>query len=849
MLTIVKGDLMDKRTGMVQSEWLLMAMVGLLPLLWVPVSLGQTTSITSSGLNTHVSHTAGQQNYDITGGTRPGNGTNLFHSFGDLSVGTSDVARFLNDSGLATTNILSRVTGGNPSNIFGTIQTIGFGNANLFLMNPAGIVFGPHASLNVGGSVAFTTADYLKLADGVGFKALGSASADGLLSAAPVAAFGFLNAHPRPITVQGSQLSVPDGKGLSLVGGDVQITRGTLTASGGQINLASLAGRGEARVSPENIAISGRTHRGHIEITGGSQPDEVARLNTSGDQGGAVVIRGGKLSLVRAEVTTEAQADNHTGGAIILEATKSTTFDTVGLRTGGSNLDLSDPRTGVGGAVSLTAPTVRASHLTIDTSAHHSSLAGDVAIKVRTLSASNLNLLNSGSHSPASGNISIQASGPVTLRNSGIGSNEDFNSGGQNPGHITVRAATLTLERTRMSSFSVLRSAADAGAGDIVIDVGRLTMHRSFISTETEPLVGSTKQAGNIRVSAREAILIDGAGGGAGISTFGDSPGSSITLSTPHLTLNQGSVRTGSEGERAGDISVNVRTLNMFNGGGISTRNVINGSTGNIDIVASHSINMAGVGMNSIGDQVPTEIRSETATTSPAGHVHIVTPTLRLADRAVVRAFSQSDSNAGSIVVDVGRLNISRGARIQSSNPGVAGTPIVINAAKSITLDKGTITTANTSSVEQSGDVSLFAGKSIELRNGSLISADLTDDGDAGHIAIHAGRSVVIRDSTVSAKAERGNGGTIDVDARKVTLTNSQLTTSVSGGPQTVAGEISVDAKSLTLRNSQILSTATEGDGGTIHIRSRAFHKDAKSVIDASSESGTDGTVTIESRH
>ena len=126
--------------------------------------------ITSSGLNTTVTKSGNV--YDITGGTRPGSGPNLFHSFGEFGVPTSNVANFLNDSGLATSNVLGRVTGGNPSNIFGTIQTTGFASANLFLMNPAGIVFGPNASLNVGGSVSFTTADYLRLADGARFNAI-----------------------------------------------------------------------------------------------------------------------------------------------------------------------------------------------------------------------------------------------------------------------------------------------------------------------------------------------------------------------------------------------------------------------------------------------------------------------------------------------------------------------------------------------------------------------------------------------------------------------------------------------------------------------------------------------------
>ena len=190
----------------------------LIPLCRPDLTHAQATSpITSSGLNTTVT-TSGNV-HAITGGTRPGSGPNLFHSFGEFGVPTNHVANFLNDSGLTTSNILGRVTGGNSSNIFGTIQTTGFGSANLLLMNPAGIVFGPNASLNVGGSVSFTTADYLRLADGARFNAI-PGSQDASISSAPVAAFGFLGSNPGAITVQGSQLAVSEGQGISLVGGN-----------------------------------------------------------------------------------------------------------------------------------------------------------------------------------------------------------------------------------------------------------------------------------------------------------------------------------------------------------------------------------------------------------------------------------------------------------------------------------------------------------------------------------------------------------------------------------------------------------------------------------------------------
>src|SRR5262244_1248860 len=141
--------------------------------LWLacnPTSLVQAAApITPSGLNTQVNLSAtppaGKTQFDITGGTRPGGGPNLFHSFGDFNVPNNNIANFLNDSGFATSNILGRVTGGNISTIFGTIQTTGFGSANLFLMNPTGFLFGPNATVNVGGMVAFTTADYLRLSE------------------------------------------------------------------------------------------------------------------------------------------------------------------------------------------------------------------------------------------------------------------------------------------------------------------------------------------------------------------------------------------------------------------------------------------------------------------------------------------------------------------------------------------------------------------------------------------------------------------------------------------------------------------------------------------------------------
>jgi len=154
------------------------------------------------------------------------------------------------------------------------------------------------------------------------------------------------------------------------------------------------------------------------------------------------------------------------------------------------------------------------------------------------------------------------------------------------------------------------------------------------------------------------------------------------------------------------------------------------------------------------------------------------------------------------------------------------------------------------------GTISLTGTKSVSLTNGTVLNANnsynppLPDlpplpNANGGSILINGGGNFTSEGSTLSATSRLGNGGTIHVEANKVQLTDTQVMTSVSGGPQTVGGTITIDAKNTTLTNSQILSTATEGHGGTIGITTHALHQDPSTVIDASSQTGTDGTVTI----
>jgi large exoprotein involved in heme utilization and adhesion len=559
-------------------------------------------------------------------------------------------------------------------------------------MNPAGFLFGPNATVNIGGMVTFTSADYLRLADNARFNAIPHTRPDMLLSAAPVAAFGFLGSNPGAITVQGSHLSVAEGTGISLVGGDIQITGGTLEAPSGQINLVSIAGRGDAGVSAAGIAVTAGTPMGKIVVSGGNQPSDLARFDASGDEGGAVVIRGGQLSLARTEITTDARTTNHTGAGIVVEATDSAILDGVIFATHTSGFPNPDT-VGGAGPVSLTAPSVTASNVTIDTSAFNEGPGGDVAINIGSLTASTLQIfsfVHGNSPGPASGNVSIRATGNVTLQNGAI-STAAF--GARDAGQIAVQVATLTLT-DGAAIHSGSQPGSSGGGGNIVINVRNLIMQTSFIVPQISTYTASVSHGGDISVAATGAVMIS-RGAIDARTDLGHAEGGSITLSTPRLTLDHfGQITTTTFGDtRAGDISVNVRSLNMLNGGRIGSSACClsdHGSAGNVNIVASKSISMAGV--SDVTIPFPTEISSTTSSAGNAGRVHIVTPTLHLNDQAVISASSQSAGHAGTIVID---------------------------AARNITTDHGAITATGQG---QGGNVRLHAGKSVQIQNGSLIS-------------------------------------------------------------------------------------------------------------------------------
>ncbi|NOS82222.1 MAG: filamentous hemagglutinin N-terminal domain-containing protein, partial [Nitrospira sp.] len=573
----------------------------------------------------------------ITGGTRAG--SNLFHSFGEFSVGPGDTATFRNDSGLATDNILGRVTGGIRSDIFGRIQTSDFGNANLFLINPAGFLFGPGATINVGGMVSFTSADYLKSADGARFNVDPSPIDNVLLSAEPVAAFGFLGSNPGAITVQGSQFVVTSEQSISLVGGNITIeadpdsgTPSYLSAPSGQINLVSVAADGE--VSTTEFLPGNGMVMGNILLAQG------ATVDASGDPGGTVRIRSGQFEMDQAYIFA------------------------------GSSGDINGATTAV--SVNATGDMLVKNQSSVDVTGFGAGRTGNIEIEARSLMLTDGSIIaNQGIGSAPAGNISLMIEQSLTLEGM-----DSFGNGSllqtSNAGSGTGGAITLTPQDTQTSpnvtiadSGKILTQAGgQSAAGDITMQVANLTL-RSGASIQT--FGAADAPSGNIHVNATGDVSLIGQG---------DFP-------TRVISLN-------SDAGGTGWIKIESGTLSLTDKAQILSETAsLPGSPPPTDpkvlLTATDSVTVAG------GSRIDL-FNNESSVGSLNVHAGI---TVTISDLGLLNTSTIGSGNAGAINLTAGQsVYLTGGASITASStgPGNAG-DISINAGDQLILQNSSITT------------------------------------------------------------------------------------------------------------------------------------------------------------
>src|SRR5687768_10173723 len=231
----------------------------------------QAQIVTDGSVGPKVSLRGGEIKIGADLGSRRGD--NLFHSFEKFGIATGQTATFTGPGDIK--NVISRVTSGEKSTIDGKLASK-VGQADLYFLNPAGVMFGPNATLDVPGSFHVSTAHELRFADGVNFSALDKNGSG--LSVAPPEAFGFLDRSPGQIKVERSRLQLGLGKTFSLVGGDISVngTGIAVAADGiesvgaqeGTVNLASITGPGRFRISDGAVEA---TAQGNIQLADGAE--------------------------------------------------------------------------------------------------------------------------------------------------------------------------------------------------------------------------------------------------------------------------------------------------------------------------------------------------------------------------------------------------------------------------------------------------------------------------------------------------------------------------------------------------------------------------------------------------
>jgi filamentous hemagglutinin family protein len=769
-------------------------------------------------------------------------GPNLFHSFGLFNINTGESATFTGPA--AIDNVISRVTGGSQSFIDGLLRSE-IQSANLWFINPAGVLFGEHASLDIQGSFHVSTADYLKLGDGGRFEA--THPENSVLTTAPPEAFGFLNNTPAPITVDHSTLIGEEGETLSLVGGDILVQGATLSAPGGRINLASAASEGMAVLAEDDLQMrplreGEAIQQGDIRISQGS------RIEVSGSGGAGIFIRGGRFTLEGGSNIETLTTGEDKGGDISVKATDSILVanSSIIARTSGEGDAGNIPIEA--GSLELIGhfeelfiddefrfiPVIFPSEISSKTVGLGTGNAGTIDIKARDTIKMSFSDIDTSTRSEGdAGNIFIEAGSLEVMDGSGIESESlivfdegsVFNVGESNAGTIDIKVRdTFKLSSNFTGNSRITTSTSGEGdAGDISIEAGSLEViaHPDEFGIITPSLISSDNQrggpgnGGTIEIKARDTIKI----------------------SFSHIDTS-----TSGEGD-AGNIFIEAGSLELMDWSTIESE-----SSGFLSVTHEGSV--------FIGNQ------------GNAGTIDIkARDTIKMSDSWISTSTNSSEGNAGDISIEAGSLELMDGSLgippqiVSESNnssvfgllagPGNAGT-IDIKARDTIVLSGPETRISTSTQGSGAGGAIRIDATDIELSNGGTISAESSGTGLAGQIFIKAFDNLRLANgSQISVATTQADAGGITLEVGDLLhLSNgSSITTSAAGGTGK-GGNITLNSVFVVLdEGSSIIANALEGQAGDIFIRilgGGALFRSPDSLIRASNRFGIEGSVVID---
>ena len=785
--------------------------------------------------------------------------TNLFHSFQQFNLSQGERATFTSSGSTGPiSNVIGRVTGGSQSSINGTIASTITG-ANLYLINPSGIVFGPSATVNISGGFYASTANYLKMADGTKIPTANPDSST--FSAASPVAFGFLTPPPAAIAVNGSRLGVSSGQTLGLVAGQISInpasppaapTGATLSAPAGTIHVTSVAGSGEVPVNPRFASALPVTSFGRVGIQGGSTPSTltVSNANVLGN-GGSVFIRCGALTIDFGTVAAN-NSNSGPGGQLALYGDGQIT-----LRNGAS---VQAVATGSGSGAAVTLSTAAAGTIGVD--------------GARTL-------LTFGSAGSGNGGaISVQT-GRLTLSNGGALTSVAQASGDGSP--IAINAETIVADGGSAFNFSTgifsttSSTASNAGGGGAISIVsGELALHnganvlagscaaRTCLASGALPPAGI---GGAVAVSAG-SLTIDSA---ASLGTFARGTGTagdvSVTAVGP-VTIDRGPITSilagiGSEtggGGNAGKVALRAGALTLSNDGLVASVTLpgATGNSGNVSVDVTGPLSITGVSSGITGSSF---------SSGKGGNVTVTAGSITIDSSGSISSQAGSSGDGGGVTVMAGSLKIASSGEITASTFGrgasgsvsvsVAGELAIDGAATRPGLFTGIFSQANQGSAGNAGRVSVDAG-SISIVNNGTISGSTSGSGNGGSVAVSANSiSLANLGKILSTTSGTGSAGQISVAAGILSIaSNGQIQSAAATGSSgqggnivvSVAGQLLIDGTSGDQTSLTGISTQSQGrgDGGRVLVTAGSLSINHTGQISSSNFArGKGGTVAV----
>ncbi|HIK15460.1 MAG TPA: filamentous hemagglutinin N-terminal domain-containing protein [Leptolyngbyaceae cyanobacterium M33_DOE_097] len=763
----------------------------------------------------------------IEGGALRGN--NLFQSFQEFNVGNGQRVYFANPTGVE--NILGRVTGNNASQILGTLGVAG--SANLFLLNPRGILFGPNARLDIAGSFFASTADSFDFENGWQFQA-NNPNLPGLLTVnlRP----GLQRGLPQGNLQNAGNLSVGAGSNLTLYGNTV-LNRGNLTAPGGTVQVL---GDRIALLSPTRIDVSSPTGGGTVLI--------------GGDIQGKGQVPNARQTVVDQNVAIAADAvTSGNGGKVVVWADEGTRFYGTISAKGGTIQ-------GNGGFVEVSGKQTLDFRGQVDTTATNG-IAGTLLLDPTNIS------VEAGPNVPGQlPSVFFDEDGFVTT-----GVLFSDNPGGNSVvfnGTINASLTNVVLQADDTITFNAPINIAAAGV-TLTAEAGKAVVVKQNIRTNGGNVILRSLPG---RVEITDADIITSGQAGSSSSYIAISGGEQVQIEN---SLLQSRNENDSSFDPSDSNAIAIASLNgsvSISDSEISTSNFGTGDAGLVIVTAKQNLSIQNTGIFSRGNEGGIIIGGFEEFSLPAPENIAIGGGSQI--NTSNRATPSGTSNAGIIWIQAkGNILINENsfistdatAKSDSGNPLQGNAGGLLIQAESIKIQDSEVSTSTFTKDSKAGDIVLLANNDIELSDTTLFNnLENGASGKGGTINV-AAEDLFLVDGSQLQTLVRGNleGEPASGSAGEILITVSdELTlsgTNINGNPSVISsevlkgasgqsGNITIASKLLRLNEAAFISVnnaGVTGSAGELAIASDFIVLERSSYLGAFSSTGQGGNITL----